>query len=175
MAASSPETAIRWSHLRCRRISDPEAKWHDFSKHKPVSSFCLIVDRRLKWVHQLAERPFAFHKLWAYGTSPKSNVHMLSDGSRPQIYCSAAAFGGGRWRPVLPIRPMPEQQVGLLYPLHRHPSMIVRAYLDFCQKRSRIFLMPRFSEGHRILTSTVAATGVEQGFVCHGEPCCQGC
>jgi hypothetical protein len=29
---------------------------------------------------------------------------------------------------------MPEQQVNLLYPSHRNPSSIVRAYLDFCQK-----------------------------------------
>jgi hypothetical protein len=29
---------------------------------------------------------------------------------------------------------MPEQQISLLYPLHRHPSAVVRAYLDFCQK-----------------------------------------
>jgi len=34
---------------------------------------------------------------------------------------------------------MSEQQVNLLYPSHRYPSSIVRAYLDFCQKQ-----MPRF-------------------------------
>jgi hypothetical protein len=28
-------------------------------------------------------------------------------------------------------QPMPEQQISLLYPLHRHPSAVVRAYLDF--------------------------------------------
>jgi len=35
---------------------------------------------------------------------------------------------------LLPDHPMPEQQVNLLYPSHRHPSAIVRAYLDFCQQ-----------------------------------------
>ncbi|MGH8759215.1 MAG: LysR family transcriptional regulator [Burkholderiales bacterium] len=35
---------------------------------------------------------------------------------------------------LLPKHPMPEQQINLLYPSHRHPSAIVRAYLDFCQK-----------------------------------------
>jgi hypothetical protein len=27
------------------------------------------------------------------------------------------------------------QEINLLYPSHRHPSSIVRAYLDFCQER----------------------------------------
>lgn len=35
---------------------------------------------------------------------------------------------------LLPEHPMPEQQINLLYPSHRHPSAIVRTYLDFCQK-----------------------------------------
>jgi DNA-binding transcriptional LysR family regulator len=35
---------------------------------------------------------------------------------------------------LLPEHPMPEQQLNLLYPSHRHPSAIVRAYLDFCQQ-----------------------------------------
>ena len=35
---------------------------------------------------------------------------------------------------LLPEYPMPEQQINLLYPSHRHPSAIVRAYLDFCQQ-----------------------------------------
>lgn len=35
---------------------------------------------------------------------------------------------------LLPKHPMPEQQINLLYPSHRHPSAIVRAYLDFCQQ-----------------------------------------
>jgi DNA-binding transcriptional LysR family regulator len=35
---------------------------------------------------------------------------------------------------LLPDHPMPEQQINLLYPSHRHPSAIVRAYLDFCQQ-----------------------------------------
>lgn len=46
----------------------------------------------------------------------------------------------GQLRVVLSDHPMPEQQVSLLYPLHRHPSSIVRAYLDFCQKQVGRFL-----------------------------------
>ena len=36
---------------------------------------------------------------------------------------------------LLPDKPMPEVQVHLLYPSHRHPSAIVRTYLDFCQQQ----------------------------------------
>ncbi|CAB3801776.1 HTH-type transcriptional regulator DmlR [Paraburkholderia caffeinitolerans] len=34
---------------------------------------------------------------------------------------------------LLPEHPLPGQELSLLYPSHRHPSAIVRAYLDFCQ------------------------------------------
>jgi DNA-binding transcriptional LysR family regulator len=35
--------------------------------------------------------------------------------------------------PLLPQYPLPEWSLNLLYPPHRHPSSIVRTYLDFCQ------------------------------------------
>jgi len=35
--------------------------------------------------------------------------------------------------PLLPQYPLPEWSINLLYPPHRHPSSIVRTYLDFCQ------------------------------------------
>lgn len=41
----------------------------------------------------------------------------------------------GRLRALLPAHPMPEQMINLLYPSHRHPSSLVRAYLDFCQEQ----------------------------------------
>ncbi|HEB3530104.1 TPA: LysR family transcriptional regulator [Burkholderia cenocepacia] len=41
----------------------------------------------------------------------------------------------GRLIALLPTNPMPEQQINLLYPSHRHPSAIVRAYLEFCQSQ----------------------------------------
>jgi len=34
---------------------------------------------------------------------------------------------------LLPQHPLPEQPIHLLYPSHRHPSTIVRTYLEFCQ------------------------------------------
>jgi DNA-binding transcriptional LysR family regulator len=36
--------------------------------------------------------------------------------------------------PLLRRHPLPEQRIHLLYPPHRHPSAIVRAYLDFCHR-----------------------------------------
>ena len=42
----------------------------------------------------------------------------------------------------MPDHPLPEQQVSLLYPVHRHPSSIVRTYLEFCQKSVAQFLEP---------------------------------
>jgi DNA-binding transcriptional LysR family regulator len=39
-----------------------------------------------------------------------------------------------RLTPLLPQHPLPEQPIHLLYPPRRHPSTVVRAYLDFCQK-----------------------------------------
>lgn len=40
----------------------------------------------------------------------------------------------GLLRPVLQEHPLPTQVINLLYPSHRHPSSLVRAYLDFCQR-----------------------------------------
>lgn len=41
----------------------------------------------------------------------------------------------GRLRALLPQHPMPELMINLLYPSHRHPSTLVRAYLDFCKEQ----------------------------------------
>ena len=49
-------------------------------------------------------------------------------------FLAAGAIGEGRLIALLPRHPMPEQQIHLLYPSHRHPSTIVRSYLNFCQQ-----------------------------------------
>lgn len=46
----------------------------------------------------------------------------------------------GKLVAVLPDWPLPEQQVHLIYPAHRHLSAIVRAYLDFCQEHAKPLL-----------------------------------
>ncbi|UEP29612.1 MULTISPECIES: LysR family transcriptional regulator [unclassified Burkholderia] len=50
-------------------------------------------------------------------------------------FLAAEPVRDGRLVLVLPSCPLPEQQVNLLYPSHRHPSAIVRAYLAFCQSQ----------------------------------------
>lgn len=35
---------------------------------------------------------------------------------------------------IMEEHPLPEQTINLLYPSHKHPSSIVRTYLDFCQE-----------------------------------------
>ena len=39
----------------------------------------------------------------------------------------------GRLVSVLDDYPFPAVELNLLFPSHRHPSSVVRAYLDFCQ------------------------------------------
>lgn len=55
-------------------------------------------------------------------------------------FLAAEAIRSGQLRALLQDHPMPEQQLNLLYPSHRHPSSIIRAYLDFCQRQLTQFL-----------------------------------
>ncbi len=43
---------------------------------------------------------------------------------------------------VLPSLKMPEVPINLMYPSHRHPSSLVRAYLGFCRERAEAYLRP---------------------------------
>jgi DNA-binding transcriptional LysR family regulator len=45
----------------------------------------------------------------------------------------AGPIRDGRLVPLLPQHRLPEWPLHLVYPPHRHPSTIVRTYLDFCQ------------------------------------------
>lgn len=55
-------------------------------------------------------------------------------------FLAAPALRTGELIALLPSKPMPEDQIHLLYPSHRHPSAIVRTYLDFCQQQVPLFL-----------------------------------
>jgi DNA-binding transcriptional LysR family regulator len=65
--------------------------------------------------------------------------HLLSRALGGQVvtelppFLAAAPTREKRLTPLLPQHPLPEQAVNLLYPPHRHPSTLVRIYLDFCQ------------------------------------------
>ncbi len=55
-------------------------------------------------------------------------------------FLAAQDIRDGHLVALLHEHPMPEQQINLLYPSHRHPSTIVRAYLDFCQEQLARFI-----------------------------------
>lgn len=57
-------------------------------------------------------------------------------------FLAASGIETGLLVPLLPSAPMPEQEIHLLYPSHRHPSSLVRAYLDFCRQRAAEFVAP---------------------------------
>ncbi|HTW50420.1 MAG TPA: LysR substrate-binding domain-containing protein, partial [Stellaceae bacterium] len=48
-------------------------------------------------------------------------------------FLAAVPIREKRLVPLLPQYPLPEWSINLIYPPQRHPSSIVRAYLDFCQ------------------------------------------
>ena len=48
-------------------------------------------------------------------------------------FLAAGPIREKRLVPLLPQYPLPEWSINLIYPPHRHPSTIVRTYLDFCQ------------------------------------------
>ncbi|NNA42840.1 LysR family transcriptional regulator [Pseudomonas lactis] len=52
-------------------------------------------------------------------------------------FLATQAIQEGRLLSVLDNHPMPEKSVHLLYPSHRYPSRLVRAYLDYCQEHLR--------------------------------------
>jgi DNA-binding transcriptional LysR family regulator len=48
-------------------------------------------------------------------------------------FLAAGPIRKKRLVPLLPQHPLPEQPINLLYLSHRHPSTIVRTYLNFCR------------------------------------------
>lgn len=49
-------------------------------------------------------------------------------------FLAAEALRDGRLVALLPDQPFPEQEVSLLFQRQQHPSRVVRAYLDYCQR-----------------------------------------
>lgn len=50
------------------------------------------------------------------------------------------ALARGELVRVLPRQKLPEVSINLLYPSHRHPSSLVRAYLNYCRERAAHYL-----------------------------------
>lgn len=55
-------------------------------------------------------------------------------------FLAREALADGRLQALLPELPLPLQTLHLLYPSHRHPSSIVRAYIDFCKAHAAAHL-----------------------------------
>lgn len=47
----------------------------------------------------------------------------------------------GKLVAILPRYPLPEQTIQLVYPSHRHPSSLVRAYIEFCKQHAARFIV----------------------------------
>lgn len=111
----------------------------------------------------LPDTPDALHRfpcaVWSQGANAKGGWHLGDQVIEPRAVLSTNDYAHLRSRALssevvtelppflaaqalqkrqlialLPKHPMPEQQISLLYPSHRHPSAIVRTYLDFCQQ-----------------------------------------
>jgi DNA-binding transcriptional LysR family regulator len=91
------------------------------------------------------------HSLWRLGESVYEPAPILATNDYQHLRNRAVAgdvvtelppfmaqreFARQSLQPLLPRHPLPEQELNLLYPSHRHPSSIVRAYLDFCQQNA---------------------------------------
>jgi len=72
-------------------------------------------------------------------------------------FLATAGIANGSLRTLLPEHPLPEQVVNLLYPSHRHPSSLVRAYLDFCQRYAGRYLGTSERETARLPAKNVRA------------------
>ncbi|MGY2441011.1 LysR family transcriptional regulator [Pseudomonas sp. SDO52101_S400] len=88
------------------------------------------------------------HATWQLGDQPFTPDSILSTNDYAHLrsralagdvvtelppFLAANAIREGALLALLSDHPLPEQQINLLYPSHRHPSAIVRAYLDFSQ------------------------------------------
>ena len=99
-------------------------------------------DANIHPVWQLGERRFEPRPMLTTNDYLQLRARALAGDAIADLppFLAAEPIRSGRLLAVLADHPMPEQQVSLLYPLHRHPSSIVRAYLDFCQKQVGRFL-----------------------------------
>ncbi|MGT2510099.1 MULTISPECIES: LysR family transcriptional regulator [Cupriavidus] len=93
--------------------------------------------------------------VWRLGSSEHSPAAVLSANDYAHLrsralagevvtelppFMAASAIREKNLVTLLPEHPLPVQELNLLYPSHRHPSAIVRSYLDFCQAQLPSFL-----------------------------------
>lgn len=73
--------------------------------------------------------------------STNDSMHLLHSVMAGQVvtelppFIVKAAIQSGALVPLLPGYPLPQYPLNLLYPAHRHPSAVVRTYLEYCRQR----------------------------------------
>ena len=73
--------------------------------------------------------------------STNDSMHLLRSAVRGDVITELPPFlvkdavQSGLLVPLLSEYPLPQYPLNLLYPAHRHPSAVVRAYLEYCRRR----------------------------------------
>lgn len=121
-----------------KRFGTPDTP--DQITHRPCAVRCRDTNSGASWrLGEHVVRPQAI-------LSTNSYLHLRNRALAGEVltelppFLATAHLQSGKLCAVLADHPMPEQEVSLLYPSHRHPSSIVRAYLDFCQASVGEFL-----------------------------------
>jgi DNA-binding transcriptional LysR family regulator len=118
------------SPLLVERLGLPESP--DALHRFPCAAWSVAANATAAW--RLGDRVFESKAV----LSTNDYAHLRSRALAGEVvtelppFLAAGAIRERRLVALLPDHPMPEQQINLLYPSHRHPSAIVRAYLDFC-------------------------------------------
>jgi DNA-binding transcriptional LysR family regulator len=118
------------SPLLVERFGLPESP--DALHRFPCAAWSVAANATAAW--RLGDRVFESKAV----LSTNDYAHLRSRALAGEVvtelppFLAAGAIREQRLLALLPDHPMPEQQINLLYPSHRHPSAIVRAYLDFC-------------------------------------------
>jgi DNA-binding transcriptional LysR family regulator len=99
----------------------------------PSATWSSAIDLPVRW--ELGEKVVAPTVVF----SANDYLHLCSRALNGDVVTELPPFLAARHIrkkslvPLLLQYPFPEQAINLIYPSHRHPSRIVRAYLDFCQ------------------------------------------
>jgi len=106
----------------------------------PCAAWAASIGARSIWA--LGEQSFELSPVFATNDYLHLRHYALSAEIMTELppFLAAPLIAQGRLRRLLPDHPFPEQAANLLYPSHRYPSTIVRAYLDYCRDMAEQYL-----------------------------------
>jgi DNA-binding transcriptional LysR family regulator len=113
---------------RCGMPTEPDAL-----HHFPCAVWASRIDAPTRWElggHLVEPRAVLFTNDYHHLRSRALDGDVLTE---LPPFLAAVPIREKRLVPLLPQYPLPEWSINLIYPPHRHPSNIVRTYLDFCQ------------------------------------------